>query len=1164
MVGVSSRTRSKNIPLFSSLSLNRSSSKRKKSDEDVLSLESVSGSKRRKLKDESFVLPKKDEVICFYDDDSDEEGLEHCDVNVKKEVKSYENGDKNGNFVDDEKCGWERENPIIMDSDDEDFVGSEADDEGDDVRKEVKVDESGGSGKFVDKNEVFIDVDDSDESDEDGEDSDESDENESSDEDFNVDEVKEISDHDDDSSSDSSFVDDVDDKEEEEEEEKKKKDWRKHLNGKYFNVVEKLAREVNDEKSEEEEEEEKKKKVSKKYFNRDEEKEKKKKNVNEISDFDNGEEKKGLRIPNNAEEEDKEDNLDPLWHEYNKCLMEEEEQQLREVKDKKRGVSNNEKKKKDLDNSDKQKKMESNAFNQRGQRAKNADFTTKDLSLVKLLAECFSDKKNSMKNDPVLSEGYSDNDNDDDDDDVNQCDTRKPPVCVETPLIWSLKKVQEVELTEEEEDERRKNESLKPIWDEMEMLTNKSEAESKIGNLGTNEATQEKNGSPSSCCEHDIIYGEEIGNYCISCGTVITESKYKTQLVRDSFPNEGYEKRASSDDSGNASLISCSQSQFNASDGDLDANFCHKKGTVWDLIPEVKETLYPHQQEGFEVIWKNLAGSIKLRKLKNVDPDRVGGCIISHAPGTGKTRLTIVFLMAYLKVFPKCFPVIIAPSGLLHTWEDEFKKWNIGVPFHNLNNEELSGKEHDDAVNELNWSNAQHSKEDTRMVKLISWYKETSILGISYTLYKELAGAVQSENKKMKNQASAQKRKEMGKSLREVPGLLVLDEGHTPRNRSSGIWKVFSEISTKKRIILSGTPFQNNCLELYNTLSLVKPSFPNMLPQELKRFCQKQEHKKASSKEWSWEPVSVSSKTSDDYIQQLKMRMDPIVHVHKGDILQKKLPGLKNCVLRLKPDSFHQQILENFDSSQNALIFENNQTMVSVHPSLFLECTLSEHEESSVDKDRLEKLRLNHKAGVKTRFLVEFVSLCAAANEKVLVFSQYLRPLHLIIEQLKSALKWTEDEEIMYMDGQVKDRQSLIRRFNDSNSQAKILLASTKACSEGISLVGASRVVLLDVEWNPAVEKQAISRAYRIGQQKVVYTYHLLTQGTRECDKYCKQIEKYRLSELIFSAKNADINDKSKSRASNIEDRILDKMIRHENLKDLFDDCVIQVEGARM
>ncbi|PNX85830.1 SNF2 family amino-terminal protein [Trifolium pratense] len=337
-----------------------------------------------------------------------------------------------------------------------------------------------------------------------------------------------------------------------------------------------------------------------------------------------------------------------------------------------------------------------------------------------------------------------------------------------------------------------------------------------------------------------------------------------------------------------------------------------------------------------------------------------------------------------------------------------------------------------------------------------------------------------------------------------------------------------------------------------------------MLPHELKKFCQKQERKKAS-KELSWEPDYGNGTTEnplDDKIQQLKLLMDPFVHVHKGAILQKKLPGLRNCVLRLKPDGFHKQILESYESSQNSLIFENNQTMVSIHPSLFLECKLSEQEKSAVDKDRLEKLRLNHNAGVKTRFLVEFVSLCAAANEKVLVFGQFLRPLHLIIDQLKSVLKWTEDEEILYIDGQVKDRQSLIHRFNDAKSQTKILLVSTKACSEGISLVGASRVVLLDVEWNPSVEKQAISRAYRIGQKKFVYIYHLLTQGTRECDKYCKQIEKHRLSELIFSAKNADNNDESKSCSTNIEDTILDKMIRHENLKDMFEDCVIQFEGA--
>ncbi|KAL5063272.1 hypothetical protein RYX36_025009 [Vicia faba] len=69
-------------------------------------------------------------------------------------------------------------------------------------------------------------------------------------------------------------------------------------------------------------------------------------------------------------------------------------------------------------------------------------------------------------------------------------------------------------------------------------------------------------------------------------------------------------------------------------------------------------------------------------RLEVRDPHREGACIISHAPGTGKTRLTIVFLMAYLKLFPKSHPVIVTPASLLLTWEDAFKKWDIGVPFH--------------------------------------------------------------------------------------------------------------------------------------------------------------------------------------------------------------------------------------------------------------------------------------------------------------------------------------------------------------------------------------------------------------------------------------------------------------------------------------------------
>ena len=79
---------------------------------------------------------------------------------------------------------------------------------------------------------------------------------------------------------------------------------------------------------------------------------------------------------------------------------------------------------------------------------------------------------------------------------------------------------------------------------------------------------------------------------------------------------------------------------------------------------------------------------------------------------------------------------------------------------------------------------------------------------------------------------------------------------------------------------------------------------------------------------------------------------------------------------------------------------------------------------------------------------------------------------------------------IMSGNVRVKQREALMESFNDMNSEAKVMLASTKACCEGITLVGASRVVLLDVVWNPSVGRQAIGRAYRIGQEKIVYTYN--------------------------------------------------------------------------
>uniref|UniRef100_A0A1J3JN08 SNF2 domain-containing protein CLASSY 3 n=1 Tax=Noccaea caerulescens TaxID=107243 RepID=A0A1J3JN08_NOCCA len=577
--------------------------------------------------------------------------------------------------------------------------------------------------------------------------------------------------------------------------------------------------------------------------------------------------------------------------------------------------------------------------------------------------------------------------------------------------------------------------------------------------------------------------------------------------------------------------------------------------------------MYPHQQEGFEFIWRNLAGTIELNKLKDFEnSDETGGCIMSHAPGTGKTRLTIIFLQAYLACFPNCKPVIIAPASLLLTWAEEFKKWNISIPFHNLSSLDFTGKENSTASRLLMQKNSSaRTNNEIRMVKIYSWIKSKSILGISYNLYEKLAG-VKDEDKKTKTAREAKPDKEL-EDIREIlmgmPGLLVLDEAHTPRNQRSCIWKTLSKVETQKRILLSGTPFQNNFQELCNVLGLARPKYLERLTSTLKKsgMTVTKRGKRAFGDE-----------INNRGIEELKTVMLPFVHVHKGSILQKSLPGLRECVVVLNPPELQKRVLESIEvthnqKTKNVFETEHKLSLVSVHPSLVSHCKLTEKERLTIDDAllaQLKKIRFDPNQSVKTRFLMEFIKLCEVIKEKVLVFSQYIDPLKLIMKHLVSRFNWSEGEQVLYMHGKLeqKQRQTLINEFNDPKSKAKVLLASTKACSEGINLVGASRVILLDVVWNPAVERQAISRAYRIGQQRIVYTYHLVAKGTPEGPKYCKQARKDRISELVFACSSRHDKGKEKIAEAVTEDKVLDTMVQHLKLGDMFDNLIVQPKEA--
>ncbi|KAH7514318.1 hypothetical protein FEM48_Zijuj11G0076200 [Ziziphus jujuba var. spinosa] len=671
--------------------------------------------------------------------------------------------------------------------------------------------------------------------------------------------------------------------------------------------------------------------------------------------------------------------------------------------------------------------------------------------------------------------------------------------------------------------------------------------------------------------KHQLVLDEEIGLRCTYCSFVELEIKYCVpEFCKNPWGRSDARELGKSD---NSSFFEF-QKEFGC-DSHFDCGFYdHADGTVWDLIPGTRSSMFPHQREGFEFIWNKIAGSIDLETLKKgTGSDGGSGCIISHAPGTGKTRLTIIFLQTYMKLYPNCKPMIIAPPSMLLTWEEEFQKWNVDIPIHNLSKAELSGMENDLAVSLL-FKKKKHVNRERdvdvngiRWAKLYSWCKKGGILGISYPLFEQLAGKRNKPDgkkgwKKCKDAEDerARKRKtaeceEFSKVLLEYPGLVVFDEGHTPRNEDSLIWKAVSEIQTKKRILLSGTPFQNNFNELFNTLCLVQPDFEK----KLEDACKEDSDRKYAGKRknrakllWSRFTSSIGKgedEMEDANLKTLRVIIDRLAHVHNGNILQEHLPGLRSVLVKLKPAPLQERVIEDIQRSTNYFRRQYEETLASIHPSLLL----TRVGELSVSEDDLKRDKMNPHAGVKTKFLIELIQLSEALNEKVLVFSQFLDPLNFIKDLLRSYLNWHEDREVMCLDGNcdIKQRHSSLKVFNDPSSEAKVLLASTKACGEGINLVGASRVVLLDVEWNPSVERQAICRAFRVGQKKFVYTYHLITSGSNEEEKNRRQAEKDRQSKLIFCTSDK-ANEQQKVQATACEDKILEEMVRHEKLRSMF------------
>jgi len=336
----------------------------------------------------------------------------------------------------------------------------------------------------------------------------------------------------------------------------------------------------------------------------------------------------------------------------------------------------------------------------------------------------------------------------------------------------------------------------------------------------------------------------------------------------------------------------------------------------------------------------------------------------------------------------------------------------------------------------------------------------------------------------------------------------ILDEGHKIRNPNTAITIHCKELRTPNRIILSGTPMQNNLTELWSLFDFVFPmrlgtlvNFRNQFEFPIKRGG----YANASNLEFE---------TAVQCAETLKDAVSPyLLQRFKVDVAT-DLPQKKEQVLFCKLTRQQRQAYEGFLASEDMKSIANGKRQmlygvdflrkICNHPDLTEHKTLSK--KPGYDYG-------NPNRSGKMQVVKELLSLWKKGGHKTLLFAQH----RIMLDILQKFVSQLPDINWRRMDGEtpIKDRQNLVDEFNN-RPDLHVFLLTTKVGGLGVNLTGANRVIIYDPDWNPSTDIQARERSWRLGQKREVEIYRLMSAGTIEEKIYHRQIFKQFLTNKVL------------------------------------------------
>ncbi|RNI29189.1 DEAD/DEAH box helicase [Rufibacter latericius] len=442
-----------------------------------------------------------------------------------------------------------------------------------------------------------------------------------------------------------------------------------------------------------------------------------------------------------------------------------------------------------------------------------------------------------------------------------------------------------------------------------------------------------------------------------------------------------------------------------------------RKLTNFEAIPEVEvpqdltATLRDYQKQG-------------LNWLSFLDELNFGGCLADDM-GLGKTVQILAFLLSQRGKVARNTNLVVVPTSLLFNWQEETALFAPSLKILTV-----YGNNRIDSLQDL----------DAYELVLTTYGTLLSDIGL----------------------------------LKEYRfNYVILDESQNIKNPESQRYRAVRLLQARNRLVLTGTPLENNTYDLYGQLSFACPGLLGN-----KRYFRDHYSK------------PIDQFKSYKRAAELQRKISPFLLRRTKEHVAKELPEKTEMVLYCEMGTSQRQTYAAYEREIREFISAQAEEEIQKNPMHVLR-GLTRLRQICNSPALLPEEASTGEASAKLTVLLEQIE-SKAPHHKILVFSQFVSMLELIQKELtKRGIKFVT------LTGQTKDRAGAVATFQDQED-VRVFLISLKAGGTGLNLTRADYVYLVDPWWNPAVENQAIDRTYRIGQEKNVVAVRLICPNTVE------------------------------------------------------------------